>query len=52
MQKKTWHIRSIETGESIDTIEVSADMSERREEKLLRSILLRIDTERFYVDTK
>ena len=27
MHKKTWHIRSIETGKSIDTIEVSADLT-------------------------
>lgn len=52
MSKKTWHIRDLETKESIDTIEVSADMSERLEEKLLRAILMRIDIERFYVDTE
>lgn len=50
-EKKTWHIREIETGESIDTIEVDANMSDRQEEKLLRGMLTNMDRDRFYVDT-
>lgn len=50
-EKKTWHIREIETGKSIDTIEVDANMSERQEERLLRGMLTNMDRDRFYVDT-
>lgn len=50
-EKKTWHIREIETGKSIDTIEVGANMSERQEERLLRGMLTNMDRDRFYVDT-
>lgn len=50
-EKKTWHIREIETGKSIDTIEVEANMSDRQEEKLLRGMLTNMDRDRFYVDT-
>lgn len=50
-QKKTWHIREIETGESVESIEVDADMSDRQEERLLRGMLTNMNREKFYVDT-
>lgn len=49
--RKTWHIREIETGDSIDTIEVNANMSDRQEEKLLRGLLTNMNRDKFYVDT-
>lgn len=50
-EKKTWHVREIDTGESIDTIEVNANMSDRQEEKLLRGMLTNMNRDKFYVDT-
>lgn len=50
-EKKTWHVREIDTGKSIDTIEVDASMSDRQEERLLRGMLTNMNREQFYVDT-
>lgn len=50
-QKKTWHIRDIDTGKSVRAIEVNADMSDRQEEKLLRGMLTNMNRDKFYVDT-
>lgn len=50
-EKKTWHIREIETGESVESIEVDADMSDRQEERLLRGMLTNMNRDKFYVDT-
>lgn len=50
--KTFWHIREIGTGESVEAVEVRPGMSDREEERLLRGMLLNLDTERFYVDTR
>lgn len=47
-EKKTWHVREIGTGNSIDTIEVEASMSDRQEERLLRGMLTNMNREQFY----
>ncbi len=43
------HIRSIETDEIVRSIEVS-NPTTRRVERIVRGLLLKTDTERFYVD--
>lgn len=50
-EKKTWHIRDFETQESIKSIEVNANMSDRQEERLLRGMLANMNRDKFYVDT-
>lgn len=50
-EKKTWHIREIDSGESVHAIEVDEDMSERQEERLLRGMLTNMNRDKFYVDT-
>lgn len=51
MTTKTWHIRDIETDESIKTVAITEGMSEQREGLILRGLLRKMDRERFYVDT-
>lgn len=50
-EKKTWHIRETASGESVHSIEVDADMSDRQEERLLRGMLTNMNRDRFHVDT-
>lgn len=50
-EKKTWHVREIETGKSIHEITVDANLSERQEERRLRGLLRNMDRAQFYVDT-
>ena len=50
-EKKTWHVRSIETSESVHEMTVDANLSDRQEERRLSGRLRTMDRERFYVDT-
>jgi hypothetical protein len=48
--KATVYIKSLETGEIVDTVDVKLPCSEKIQEKLVLEILRTVDTDRFFVD--